>query len=249
LVASAIEDDIVNHTVLIFVGGQGIGKTTYFLSLIPLELKEYIYSGSLNPDDKDSLIHISECILVNLDELETLTKYKESALKEIITKSEIRVRRPYARYAETMNRHASLCGSVNDQSVLNDPSGSRRFLVHKVNSINYQHDVNMEQVFAQALHLFKTGFTYWFTDVEIQQVHSHNQQFEMQSVEEELLLSNYEPISSTHSAALRYTATDILKRVRQDSSGQSINHSSKIRMGQALAKHGFEHVRSSGITY
>ena len=249
MVASAIVDQVVNHTVLIFVGIQGIGKSTFFLNLIPKQLKEYIYSGALNPTDKDSLIHLSECILINLDELETLTKYKESALKEIITKSEIRIRRPYGRFSEKMPRHASLCGSVNEQSVLNDPSGSRRFLVHKVNSIHYQHQVNMEQVFAQAMHLFKTGFTYWFTPLEIQQVHAHNREFEMQSVEEELLLRHYVPVRSNDSAGKRYTATELMEQVHQESSGQAINHSSKIRMGQALAKHGFEHVRSGGITH
>jgi hypothetical protein len=71
----------------------------------------------------------------------------------------------------------------------------------------------------------------------------------MQSVEEELLLRHYEPVTSTDNAAKRYSATELLEQVRPEGTRQSINHSSKIKMGQALAKHGFEHVRSGGITY
>ena len=160
LVASGLEESVVNHCVLILQGGQGIGKTTFLLGLIPPALGEYVYSGTLNPADKDTMIHLSETLLINLDELETLTKYKEGALKEIITKSEIRIRRPYGRFSEKLIRRASLCGSVNDGAVLQDPTGSRRFLIHSVKSIQYNHRVDMDQVFSQALHLYTSGFQY-----------------------------------------------------------------------------------------
>jgi predicted P-loop ATPase len=41
---------------------------------MPKQLKEYIFSGTINPNNKDTLIHLAECMLINLDELENLNK-------------------------------------------------------------------------------------------------------------------------------------------------------------------------------
>lgn len=55
--------------------------------LMPLELKQYIFSGSINPNNKDTLIHLAECMLINLDELENLNRTEIGSLKELITKN------------------------------------------------------------------------------------------------------------------------------------------------------------------
>ncbi len=248
LVASALQDSVVNHCVMILQGGQGIGKTTYLLGLVPYTLRDYVYSGTLNPADKDTMIHLSETLLINLDELETLTKYKEGALKEIITKSEIRIRRPYGRFSEKLTRRASLCGSVNDGAVLKDPTGSRRFLIHSVESIRYDHDVDMDKVYSQALHLFKSGFQYWFNGGDIQRIHSHNQQFENMSAEEELLLEHFEKADPANASCKKLSATKILEQIYRERLPSNV-HSAKIRMGQALSKHGFTSVNRSGVTH
>lgn len=248
LVASALEDDVVNQTVLILQGGQGIGKSTFLLGLCPEALSEYFYSGNLNPSNKDSIINLSETIICQLDELETLTKYKEGALKELITKSEIRIRRPYGRFADTMTRHASLCGSINQGTMLHDPTGSRRFLIHKVRGIDYQHEVDIDKVYAQALHLYREGFQYWFDGKQIQRINAHNKQFETQSVEEELLLQHYRKADVNEVGADRLRATEILKRLN-DGSLPSGSHGASIRLGQALSKHNFKCTRSKGSTY
>jgi len=248
LVASVKEEEVVNQTVLILQGGQGVGKSTFLLGLAPEELTDYVFSGNLNPNNKDSIIQLSETIICQLDELETLTKYKEGALKELITKSEIRVRRPYARYADKLTRFASLCGSINQGTMLHDPTGSRRFLIHQVYDINYQHDINMTKVYSQALHLYKKGFKYWFDGKEIQQINRHNKQFETQSVEEELLLEHFEKAEKGDDKANKYTATQILEKLHEGKL-PSNSHGASIRLGQALSKHNFYNTRSKGSTY
>jgi predicted P-loop ATPase len=239
LVACALEPKVVNHTVLILQGGQGIGKSTFLLKLVPKALGNYIFSGNLNPDNKDSDVQLSECILINLDELESLTKYKEGALKEMITKSEIRVRRPYGRYHEKLPRRASLCGSVNEQAILQDPSGSRRFLIHKVKSINHQADFHIDKVYSQAYQLYKDGYQYYFDLSEIKQIHQHNESFQIQSVEEEILLASYVPAAFSDQDSMSLSASEILMKHHGDSRTK-ISHGEKIRMGRALQKHGFE---------
>lgn len=237
--ASALSEKTVNQTVLILQGGQGVGKTFFLLSLAPKVLNDYLYSGILNPTDKDTMIHLSETLICILDELETLTKFKESALKEIITKSEIRIRRPYGRFSEKLTRYASLCGTVNDGTILQDPTGSRRFLIHSATSINYKHGLDMDKVYAQALHLYKSGFQYWFDGDEINQIHLHNKQFENQTVEEELLLSHFRKADLNDDRAKKLTSTEILKQIYGNKLPSNA-HSAKIKIGQALSKHNFQ---------
>ncbi len=248
MVAGSLKDTVVNHSVLILQGGQGIGKTTFLLGLVPDALQEYVYSGTLNPADKDTMIHLSETLLINMDELETLTKYKEGALKEIITKSEIRIRRPYGRFSDKLTRRASLCGSVNDGAILQDPSGSRRFLIHSVQKINYEHNIDMDKVYSQALHLYKDGFKFWFDGADIQQIQAHNKQFENMSAEEELLLEHFEKADLNDGHYLKMSSTNILEYMYRDRLPANV-HSVKIRIGQALSKHGFTSVNRSGITH
>ena len=45
MVASLVDEKAVNHTAIIFSGPQGIGKTRWFHTIIPPELKEFIYEG------------------------------------------------------------------------------------------------------------------------------------------------------------------------------------------------------------
>ena len=71
-VATAVSEKITNHSVIVFAGKQGLGKTTWHLNLVPPALSEYKFSGTIKPSNKDSAIHLSECLLINLDELESL---------------------------------------------------------------------------------------------------------------------------------------------------------------------------------
>lgn len=246
MVATAVDPNVVNHTVLVLKGGQGVGKSTYLSSLIPKELSSYVYSGILDPQNKDTLINLAECILIQLDELEALTRNKEAELKEIITKSTIRIRRPYSRYSQTMRRHASLCGSVNIGEVLHDPSGSRRFLIHEVTLIDYQKKLDLSQVYAQAYQLYKTGFRFWFDAHEIQQVTECNKSFEVMTVEEELLLDNYEIATNTDPYMIKMKAVEILRNLYGELPHNS--HGQSIRLGRALTKHKFQNIKANGVT-
>lgn len=145
-VATALEENTANHQVLVLSGSQGHGKTTYLKRLLPPKLTGYAYSGTIDPASKDSLSYLAECLLINLDELDSLNRSKEAVLKELITKDTIKYRRPYGTYNENYTRKASFTGSVNHEAILSDSSGSRRFLVHKTISVDYSHSVDLDLV-------------------------------------------------------------------------------------------------------
>ena len=70
MVGCVLDDKVINHTVIVFSGKQGLGKTTWVEKLVPKQLKEYLFSGTINPNNKDTLDQLAECMLINLDELE-----------------------------------------------------------------------------------------------------------------------------------------------------------------------------------
>ena len=60
-----------------------------------------------------------------------------------------------------------------------DPTGSRRFVCVGVNgNINFEDNLNHEQLFAQALHLFNNGERFWLNDDEIKTLIAENEPFQ-----------------------------------------------------------------------
>lgn len=241
MVGCATVDSIINHTVIVFAGKQGLGKTTWHLNLIPDELKDYRYSGTIKPGNKDSMLHLSETMLINLDELESLNKGELGDLKEMITKSHIRVRRPYGYTNEKYIRRASFTGSVNKSEFLTDATGSRRFLCFKVLEIDYLHKVDLSKVYAQAAALLKSGFKYWFDDAEIATISKNNDQYQVLTVEEELLLNYYDRCDD-ESECLFYTTTE-LARILTNGTKIGVSNSFVNNLGKALHKHKFDRVK------
>lgn len=244
MVGSSIQEDIINHTVVVFSGAQGIGKSTWILNLVPTELKNYVFSGTINPSSKDTLVQISECILINMDELETMSKAQIGELKEMVTKAAVRIRRAYGFHVENMPRRASFSGSVNDKEFLNDTTGNRRFLCFEVTNIKYNHGISMDQVFSQAYSLLSSGFQFWFDGSETQEIAANNEQFQSVPFEEELLLAHYEPIPN-ESATLFLSTTDIASNLAEHRKF-NITASTKLNLGKALHKHKFVRVKKGG---
>ncbi|MBF9255014.1 DUF3874 domain-containing protein [Pontibacter sp. 172403-2] len=246
MVAGVLDETVVNHALIVLSGGQGLGKTTWVLNLIPLQLKAYLYSGEINPNNKDTLQQLSENMLINLDELENLNRSEIGALKEMVTKSEIKVRKAYGHHHEKMPRRASFAGSVNTAQFLNDTTGSRRFLCFEVTDINYRHEVYLAVAYAQALHLFKAGYRFWFDKEEIKRVTYSNERFQVRSVEEELLLTWFEK-AMDNEACLFLTTSQIAAKLAEKAK-ITVSDASANKLGKALRKHGFER-KKRGSSY
>ena len=248
MVGCVLDDKVINHTVIVFSGKQGLGKTTWVEKLVPKPLKEYLFSGTINPNNKDTLVKLSECMLINLDELENLNRSEIGSLKEIITKTQIRMRKAYGHNNETMPRRASFAGSVNTAQFLNDSTGSRRFLCFELEGIKYQHNVDINMAFSQALFLFKSGFRYWFDQEEIKSITENNEQYQLHSPEEELLLTWFEPIEREN-ATLFLNASQIAAKLAEKAK-ININDGTINKIGKALKKHNFIRISTkTGYVY
>jgi GTPase SAR1 family protein len=250
--ASMLNDDVINHTVIVFVGAQGVGKTTWIKMLAPKELKNYLGTAALQTDSKDTAIQLSECIIIIIDELENLNRKDLASFKELITRPEIRIRRPYGRNTENLPHRGSFFASVNHEQILTDTSGSRRYLCSNVIDIDYQHKVDIDGALAQAYALYKSGFKFWFDQSEIRDLTHKNEHYMSKSVEEELIETWLRPVTkeewnsrnqymNAHNIQL-LTTTEIAAKLMEKVKF-NLTDSTIIKIGKILKKQGFERIR------
>lgn len=234
-----------NHTCLVLTGDQGAYKTTWLTNLCPPSLKEYIYTGKIDVDKTDTQSMLSEFLIINIDDqLRNLNRKDENALKTLITLESVKVRKPYDRMITKRPRVASFCGSVNGNDFLTDPSGSRRFLPFEVKSIDLEEfqKIDMDAVWAEALQLFRSGFRYWFTKEEINEINNYNQDFEVTDVETELLLELYEVIPRYSPESEELTSSIILFNLEKHFDtklsgkklGEALNKLKFVRFGKKI---------------
>ena len=158
------------------------------------------------------------------------------------------MRKAYGHNNETMPRRASFAGSVNTAQFLNDSTGSRRFLCFELEGIQYQHEVDINMAFSQALFLFKSGFRFWFDQEEIKSITENNEQYQLHSPEEELLLTWFEPCPKEE-ATLFLNASQIAAKLA-DRTKLNLNDGTINKLGKALKKHNFVKIsKKTGYVY
>lgn len=177
--AAAFEPDGVSaHGILVLQGDQYLGKTMWFKQLVPLHLGVLQDGMILRPDDRDSVKQICSFWLVELGELDaTFRKSDIAALKSFITRKQDVLRRAYARKESTFARRTVFFGSVNPREYLHDVTGNRRYWTIECQSINHHHGLDMQQVWAEALTLYRAGESYYLTPDEMAALNSHNEEF------------------------------------------------------------------------
>ena len=161
MVASWLDDTVVNQTILVFIGEQGIYKTTWFNHLLPPELRSY-FRIKVNSSrmGKDDLIAMSQYGLVCYEELDVMRASEVNTMKSVVTMPSIDERRPFERFMERMPHVASFCGTGNNVQFLNDSTGNRRWLPFEVERIEdpRKYPFDYEAIYAEAYALYRQGF-------------------------------------------------------------------------------------------
>jgi predicted P-loop ATPase len=232
-VAGVITDNI-NQLCLILLGCQGAGKSTFFKHLLPVQLKEYYTEHNPKPD-KDSQITIASNFLVNIDELSSFNKTDETFLKQIITQKEFDVRLAYGRRNTKIRRQSSFCGSGNQSAFLSDLTGNRRFLIFEIESVNFEalNKIDPNQIWIEALHLFKAGYQYWLDQEEITTINTHNENYMLESIEEDKILEKY-TVPTDKEFHLFKTTSEIAEEL-----SLATNPATLKKIGAILTKHKF----------
>ena len=134
--------------VLTFQGPQGVGKTRWINRLMPAgPLRDSCIKLDLCIDgSKDSLMIAIRHWIAELGELELSFRRDMSRLKGVITNDCDKFRPPYGRVVEEFPRRTAFAATVNDDKFLIDPTGNSRWWTVPVESLDYEHEIDMQQV-------------------------------------------------------------------------------------------------------
>jgi predicted P-loop ATPase len=237
LVANAMNDyGCQNQASLTLAGAQGVYKSTFFAHLLPQELSSYVFIGKPKDtqDERAWSQLLSEFILVCMDDcLKGILKKDNESIKSYITQGVIKFRRMYDEFYSEPPRLASIAATVNGNDILNDMTGSRRFLTFEVKSLDVERykRIDKSKALAQALYLYKDKFKFWFDKKEEAIIEQQNSLFTIVSMED--------TFNHTHCLIDDYAHMQPGEIVSKLQELTRINYLSPIRIGEALKKLGF----------
>jgi putative DNA primase/helicase len=178
--------------ILIFQGNQSVGKTAWLKKLVPAPVSQYFGEGCiLDPANKDSVKTVISNWVVELGELDATLKRDVARFKAFITNQYDVFRKVYAHEDSKFPRRTVFCGSVNDKEFLVDHTGNVRFWTIPVISMDYNHDIDMQQLWAEVAVLYKNGEKWWLNQREEKELEELNKNHLKTSVLEEMLTEKF----------------------------------------------------------
>jgi predicted P-loop ATPase len=172
------------NPMLVLVGPQRIGKSRLVRWLCSGVPRDYV-EGPLNTDDKDTYDRLCSRWIWEVAELgASLRKADREALKNIITTAEVTIRRAYGRHDLTRPAIANLVGTVNDEGsgLLDDPTGSRRFMICEIESINWQEytQLNIHKIWSEIYAAYLMGESWELSQEERKMSQEVNERFQIE---------------------------------------------------------------------
>lgn len=153
-----IENPRNQNRVLALQGKQGIGKD-YWLNEMFAGLRHYYGQLTMERDEKESLLAVSEHIVMSIGEFERVTPKALGFFKHMVTAEQADIRKPYAKRPSKHSLRCSFVATSNNKSLLQDTTGNRRFIVFELEGIDWHYPKGESlQMLAQFKHLADTGF-------------------------------------------------------------------------------------------
>ena len=202
--------------VLTLQGPQSIGKTSWFASLLPPgELRNQYFKRDHHMDgaNKDAILGAIDHWLVELGELDGSFRRDLPRLKGFITNDCDKVRVPYGRKREEFPRTTVFGATVNDPRFLIDNTGNSRFLTISVVELDYFHQVNLQQLYAQ---LAGMGEQWWLTREEEARLADYNRRHVAVSVFAEMLHEYVDHDAIARGEGPYLSASEVVRKIGTD---------------------------------
>lgn len=223
--------------ILVLCGEQGLGKTNFFRWLLPSELRDYYGESKLDRGKDDEILMCRKLILCD-DEFSGKSKNEYKLLKQYASTQFFNLRQPYGRKFEDYRRYAVLCGTSNENEVINDPTGNRRIIPINLVAINFEayRAIDKIDLLMEAYHIWKTeGDASWqLNKGEIAQLSMSSADNEQVDTAAEALDVVFEKPTAFEGTWM--TATEVRDTIMKHLEVKFAEN----RLGIALGKAGFE---------
>ena len=221
-----------NAVVPLLIGQQGCGKSTFGQLILPPELRQIGYRELVDFSSKTEAERmLTSSLLINLDEFNQISeKIQQGFLKNLLQKSSVKGRRPYSSVVLDMPRMASFIATSNMTDVLNDPSGSRRFIVAEISegqSIDTSSGIPYDAMYSQAVQeLYQLHRRCYFTPEEVTKIEAHNLSYANQRPEVSRFLEVFEPTDIDNEDTRWMSISEITNEVHRQTHFEYSNKSS-----------------------
>lgn len=200
--------------VLTLQGRQGLGKTSWGRSLVPdpvLCASVVKTDHHLDGGNKDSITTAVSHWLVEVGELESSFRRDVSRLKGFLTADSDKVRRPYARIDSEYPRRTVFYATVNASQFLVDDTGNTRWWTLPVEEVNFNHGIDMQQLFAQLAVDVDADEEWWLNEHQERMLEHYNRSHRSVSVVAERLAEIVDMDGNDTDKTVRLTASGLLR--------------------------------------
>ena len=147
-VARVLEPGCKVDTVLILVGPQGAGKSSFFRAMMPK--REWFSDTPIDFSHKDAYAQMQGIWVYELAELGGMRARDAETIKAFLAAGVDRFRPPYARNVVELTRQNVFVGSTNEDEFLDDPTGARRFWPVRVGEVDLEAlEADRDQLWAE----------------------------------------------------------------------------------------------------
>lgn len=154
-VARAMHPGCKFDCVLVLVGAQGVGKSTFAATLA----RGWFNDSMIDMSRKEGYESIQGSWIIELSELAGMKRSEVESVKAFIGKQEDTYRAAYARRADTRPRQCVFLATTNDIEFLKDRTGERRWWpVNVTKRLDRERlRVNVDQLWAEAVVMLQMG--------------------------------------------------------------------------------------------
>ena len=175
VVARAYEPGCKVDTMLVLMGDQGAMKSTLLKTIAPPSTNGKASFGQvvIDPKDKDSVLRVSKHAIAEWSEMAGLSKREQDSIKGYLSQEVDEIRAPYERGDMHIPRRVVFAATTNEDDILRDTTGSRRYWPIPVGKIDIQSlQEDRDQLWAEAVMLYKKGkaantnYLWWLSPAE-----------------------------------------------------------------------------------
>jgi predicted P-loop ATPase len=166
-VARIYKPGFKHDSMIILEGEQGNGKTEFVKTLGG----EWYADIPIDTKNKDTIQNMQGAWILEASEMEFIRREEVKAFKAFLTRVRDDVRLPYGRFTSYLPRQSIFIGTVNPDATgeyLTDNTGNRRFWPVPTTKIDIEQlRIDRDQLFAEAVYLFKNGGYNYLRDSEV----------------------------------------------------------------------------------